>query len=234
MINDYDEIAGSYAKHTITGTSYLSFKNIPMLIKQYVHGVKTLDFGCGSGRSTRFLDELGFEVVGVDINETVMHEARRESGARNIPYVPIKNGRIPYENETFDFVFSSMVMCGISSIESLTMVFKEIQRVMKKTGVFIVVTASTAQYENEWLSTNTNFPQNKNLKSGDIAKIVLKNIGLELFDYYWTEDDYEKVISLTGLTILEKNHPLGDENDGYDWRTESIISPYITYVLKCS
>jgi len=232
MINNYDKIAENYAKHSITGTSFLGFKNASKLISQYVSGKNTLDYGCGSGRSTRFLDALGLNVVGVDVNERILEQASIENQGRPIHYDALHQGTIPYAERTFDFVFSSMVLCGIASIKELVTVFTEIHRVLKKTGIFIAVTASSAQYTNKWLSIDTDFSQNKHLKSGDIAKIVLTNIGLELFDYYWTETDYDNVASVTGFTTLQKDHPLGDSNDGYDWKTERRIAPYITYVMK--
>jgi ubiquinone/menaquinone biosynthesis C-methylase UbiE len=232
MLNDYDAMGEVYSKHSITGTSYLAFKNIPTLIKKYVNGKNTLDFGCGSGRSTRFLDSLGMHVVGVDINESMLQLAKKENYKRYIDYKLIDKGKVPYGNQTFDFVFSGLVLFGISSIDGLVSIFNEIHRVIKKDGVFIAVTGSTAQYENNWYSLKTDFPENKQLKSGDIAKVVLSNIGLEVFDYYWTESDYDKVVTESGFKTLEKNHPLGDINDGYDWISETKISPYITYVMR--
>jgi len=41
-----------------------------------VRGRKAVDFGCGAGRSTRFLRTLGFDAVGVDD----YHEAYRRAG----------------------------------------------------------------------------------------------------------------------------------------------------------
>jgi len=51
----------------VSGTYYLAYRDLPALIQQHVPGRRALDFGCGAGRSTRFLQRLGFQVFGADI-----------------------------------------------------------------------------------------------------------------------------------------------------------------------
>ena len=49
---------------------------MPALIRRYNHGSPALDFGCGTGRSTRFLRNLGLSVVGADISQAMLEQAR--------------------------------------------------------------------------------------------------------------------------------------------------------------
>ncbi len=58
--------AASYAKLDFPGTYYLAFRDLPTIIGSVPSGATALDFGCGAGRSTRFLRRLGFDVVGMD------------------------------------------------------------------------------------------------------------------------------------------------------------------------
>ena len=108
----------------------------------------------------------------------------------------------------------------------------EIYRVLNNGGIFIAVTGSTEMYSNPWLSLDCDFEQNKNLKSGDIAKVHLREIDLSVYDYYWTHQDYEDVINETQFTLLEHLFPLGNKSDPYPWVTEETKSPYVIYVLK--
>jgi hypothetical protein len=64
--NVYDDEARSLAYATLEfpGMYFLAFRDLPSIIGEHVLGTKALDFGCGAGRSTRFLRGLGFEVVG--------------------------------------------------------------------------------------------------------------------------------------------------------------------------
>src|SRR5207248_7175952 len=75
-VYEYEERARAYATLQFPGTYYLAFRDLPGLIRRYSQGRRALDFGCGTGRSTRFLRDLGLEVTGVDISQAMLHEAR--------------------------------------------------------------------------------------------------------------------------------------------------------------
>ena len=61
--HDYDKHASKYAELGIDDTNYLAFRDIPQLIQKHANGLAALDYGCGAGRSTRFLKNLGLDVV---------------------------------------------------------------------------------------------------------------------------------------------------------------------------
>ena len=67
-----EERARAYATLQFSATYYLAFRDLPALIRPYNHGRRALDFGCGTGRSTRFLRNLGLEVIGVDIAQAML------------------------------------------------------------------------------------------------------------------------------------------------------------------
>ena len=71
-----EERARAYATLQFPGTYYLAFRDLPALIRRYNHGCRALDFGCGTGRSTRFLRTLGLEVIGIDISRAMLDQAR--------------------------------------------------------------------------------------------------------------------------------------------------------------
>ena len=52
--------AEAYAKLELPGTYYLAYRDLPKIISLAVKGKNAMDFGCGTGRSTRFLQKLGF------------------------------------------------------------------------------------------------------------------------------------------------------------------------------
>lgn len=68
--------ADAYAKLEFPGTYYLAYRDIPAILAEHTQGRKAVDFGCGAGRSTRFLRKLGFEVIGLDIAENMLAKAR--------------------------------------------------------------------------------------------------------------------------------------------------------------
>src|SRR5215469_4833941 len=76
--NVYDDAdrARAYADLEFPGTYYLAFRDLPVLLRKSVSGTRAVDFGCGTGRSTRFLRDLAFEVIGVDVSEVMLDQAR--------------------------------------------------------------------------------------------------------------------------------------------------------------
>src|SRR4026207_644188 len=70
--------AQAYAELEFPGTYYLAFRDLPQIIATHVEGKQAVDFGCGAGRSTRFLKTLGFQVVGVDISAEMLQRAREK------------------------------------------------------------------------------------------------------------------------------------------------------------
>ncbi|HEU4365129.1 MAG TPA: class I SAM-dependent methyltransferase, partial [Candidatus Krumholzibacteria bacterium] len=76
--NVYDDgaRADSYAALEFPGTYFLAYRDLPAIIGAHAQGTKAVDFGCGAGRSTRFLRGLGFDAVGVDISPPMLARAR--------------------------------------------------------------------------------------------------------------------------------------------------------------
>ena len=99
-----------------------------------LHGETVLDDGCGGGRYSMALRKLGAgRVVGVDISEDAIDLARRKS-----PFVEedveFQTGSVldlPFEDESFDFVFSNGVLHHTDSTEKG---LQEIFRVLKPGG----------------------------------------------------------------------------------------------------
>lgn len=229
-INDYSIISGDYASSDNSGTAFLAFKYLPLLIKRYTCGKKTLDYGCGSGNSSRYLQSIDLDVEGVDISAEMLEEAAKMNTSIN--YTLIKSGELPYKDHYFDIVFSSFVLFEIGSIAELVKIFTEVYRVLKSSGIFIFITGSAELYSHEWLSLDVNFQENKNLKSGDIAKVLLKDVNLIVYDYYWTDHDYTTAIEQTKFAKKITLFPLGDDTDGYPWIDETKYPPYSVYVLS--
>jgi predicted TPR repeat methyltransferase len=78
FVNCYENAihAEAYSKLEFANTYYLAFRDLPEIFRVHVRGTTALDFGCGTGRSTRFLRGQGFEPVGVDIAAEMVAKAR--------------------------------------------------------------------------------------------------------------------------------------------------------------
>lgn len=84
--NTYDDAARAAAYSTLEfpGTYYLAYRDLPLIIAKYVTGRQALDFGCGAGRSTRFLQKLGFSATGIDISAHMVQLAHQSRSNRHL------------------------------------------------------------------------------------------------------------------------------------------------------
>jgi SAM-dependent methyltransferase len=95
-----------------------------------------LDLGCGAGRITRVLHELGHRVIGADISLPLIQEARRLYPS--IPFELADAQALPYGDETFDHVWFSFN--GLDFVYPTTArmrALREIWRVVRPGGRFI-------------------------------------------------------------------------------------------------
>ncbi|MFZ8999171.1 MAG: class I SAM-dependent methyltransferase [Ilumatobacteraceae bacterium] len=230
--HDYEQHAGDYAELGMEGTQYLAFRDIPMLIQDHAGSVTTvLDYGCGAGRSTRFLKRLGFDVVGVDVSEEMLEQARSQDGSGR--YQLISSGHLPFEDAEFDLVFSSFVFLEIARIEEIERILSEMKRMLRNDGVVIFVTSSMEASRGDWVSLSYAFPENdKPLRSGETVKLLIRGIDVVLYDYHWTDADYTGAAERAGLTVAQIHQPLGSPDDSIEWRDETTMSPFAIYVLK--
>lgn len=68
------------AAEFVNGTVSVDFKNTQDRFLQVLHGNSILDFGCGSGRDTRYFLERGYEVVATDGSSELCKSASQYTG----------------------------------------------------------------------------------------------------------------------------------------------------------
>lgn len=242
ITNNYDLNAEIYAKLPLEGagtTGYLAFRDVLKLLCKYIKmpellSLNTLDYGCGVGRSSRFLKTcLGFkQVLGVDVSAKMIEIARQIDPHGD--YQLIESAQIPLAENTMDFVFSSFVVVEVATQEEIAAIFREIQRVLKVGGIFMLITTSENFFNPEyhWLSYKFHHPKQHNLKSGSLAQFEVVSYNLTLKDYYWTKEDIMNIAQSAALTLVESHQPLGCSQDGISWKSETLASPYTLFIFK--
>lgn len=95
-------------------------------------GQKLLDLGCGRGDFTKAFQSVGLLVQALDKEKS---SADTLDGIE-VSYVDFENDRFPFEDETFDIVFSKSVIEHINNPENF---IKESRRVLKKGGKIIIM-----------------------------------------------------------------------------------------------
>jgi SAM-dependent methyltransferase len=233
--NVYDdaERAEAYSKMEFPGTYYLAYRDLPEIIRRHVKGREALDFGCGAGRSTRFLRELGFEVVGADISRDMIERAKALD--------PVGDYRLINETDfsqfrdgVYDLVFSVFTFDNIPTVEQKVKNFEGLRTLMKPDGILVSVVSSPEIYTHEWASFSTkDFPENKHAKSGDKVRIIQTDIEDKrpVVDVVCSDRSYRRIYRSSGLGVVRTYRPLAKESEPYAWVNETHIPPWIIYVL---
>jgi len=234
--NSYEDPkrAEAYSKLEFPGTYYLAYRDLPTIIFEHVKGREAIDFGCGAGRSTRFLQKLGFSTIGVDIAEDMVKKAREIDPRGN--YRLIKDGDLSqFENNAYDLALSVFTFDNIPTMEKKVKNFREIGRLLKAEGRIVNLVSSPEIYTHEWASFSTkDFPENKHAKSGDKVRIIQTDLEDKrpVEDIIWTDEYYQMTFKRAGLELVKTYKPLAKKNEPYKWDNETRIAPWIIYVLK--
>jgi SAM-dependent methyltransferase len=231
----YDDAvrADAYATLEFPGTYYLAYRDLPNLIARHVQGTSALDFGCGAGRSTRFLRGLGFEAVGVDISAPMIHRAQERDPAGD--YRLVANGDLDVLGDrTFDLVLAAFTFDNVP-MEDKTRLCTLLGRRLAPHGRFINLVSAPAIYVNEWVSFSTKtFAANRTAASGDTVLIEMRDVDdrRPISDVLCTDEDYRTAFARAALESVAVHRPLGRPNEPYPWDTELTISPWTIYVLR--
>ena len=225
--------AESYSKLEFPGTYYLAYRDIPEIIKAHVKGTRALDFGCGAGRSTRFVKALGFDTVGVDISQDMIHRAKEIDPEGD--YRLIEDGRIGlWEGPAFDLVQSIFTFDNIPTMEKKVALFRECGGILNPGGRVLNLASSPEIYWHEWASfTTKDFPENRTARTGDKVKIIMTDVEdrRPVEDILWMPEAYREVFDRAGLKIERTYQPLGRPDEPIPWVNETTVAPWTIYVL---
>lgn len=208
---------------------FLAYRDVSKFISKYVTGLKALDYGCGTGFSSKFLSQLDFDVIGIDISAEMLQEAKLQFP--NINFCSVKSFK---SKPIFNLIFSSFVLFELSSKSSITTYLKNVYNLLSENGIFIGITGSEKLYsvKHNWMSFKTNFPENRNLSSGKVVKLLLNHGNVIFYDFYWTTQDYIECFKKANLEILEIYHPLGKKNEVFPWKDELLHSPFSIFIAR--
>lgn len=212
------------------GTGFLAFRDLGTILNKYIKGVKALDFGCGAGRSSRILKELGLNVIGVDTSSDMIDQARNIS--KDINYFLIEKNCFKNIGDQFDLIFVSFVLMELSSTQKITILIKNLSNLLSENGKIILIVASDDLYNSDWLSIDTKSYSNSAKNSGEIVSVYLKDYGITINDYLWKERDCEECFKQSNMLILEKLKPLGIFSDEKNWVDEYTKAPFVIYILS--
>jgi SAM-dependent methyltransferase len=135
LVNYYDNLT----------TKVGLFRSESIIFNRYIKRYdKILDLGCGAGRTTIGLYQLGFKnIIGVDISEKMIERANRNANILNYPIrFEIADAlSLPFATGSFDAIFFSFNgLMLIPQKINRNMVVSEIHRILVNKGYFIFST----------------------------------------------------------------------------------------------
>ena len=194
-----------------------------------ITGKSVLDYGCGTGTFSRFLQSKGASVTGLDVSENMIEVAKSNSSDK-IVFHTISDGGLDFlDDNMFDFVVSNFVLCTVPSRREISMILDQIYRVLKKEGLFVFMNSN-------WDKSNgkdfISFKLEKceDLVSGHpVIAIIKSDPPIMLHDYFWPIAEYRKLLQESGFRINAMREKIA-EGDDVRWLDEREFPPY--YVIS--
>ncbi len=233
--NSYEdtELAAAYSTLEFARTYYLAFRDLPRIIVDNVNGKRALDFGCGAGRSTRFLKGLGLDVVGIDISQAMITIARKSDPKGD--YRLVQEGDFSQlEKGASDLVLSAFTFDNIPTTEMKVRILCGLSDLLSIDGRIINLVSSPEMYTHEWASFCTkDYPENRSATSGDVVRIITKDHAdhRPVEDILCTDESYRRIYRHSKLEVLGVSRPLATGEEPYEWGDETRIAPWVIYVL---
>jgi len=150
-------------------------------IGQLQTGAKILDVACGMGETTQLIAGhfAGANITGLDRDEALIEAAKKINDNAKIQYLTGDATHLPFEDNSFDFVFSRYLLMHVPDAPTI---IKELKRVCKAGGIVFT--------QEPDISSGTSYPESwayDKVQEYFIALFVDGLIGRKLPAYFRRE-----------------------------------------------
>ena len=175
---------------------------------------RVLDLGCGFGWHCKYAIEQGAQsVIGVDLSENMLEEARKINNDNNIEYINMPIEDVNYTKDSFDVVLSSLTFHYIKSFSDIC---NEVYDCLSKDGEFIFSVEHpvfTAEGSQNWYydedGNRLHWPVDNYYIEGQRTSIFL---GEEVKKYHKTMTTYINTLIKNGFEITGVVEPMPEES----------------------
>lgn len=130
----YAKLAIDYEKNVDHRNAFNAYYERPSMINllpDEMEGLSALDAGCAAGWYTGQLLKSGAKVTAIDLTPEMIDATKRRVGNRATIFTHDLSKALPFENESFDWVVSSLTL---HYLEDWKPTFREFHRVLKTGG----------------------------------------------------------------------------------------------------
>lgn len=98
---------------------------------------RVLDLGCGSGRDAAYLTDAALHVIGVDLSEGLIGEAKKKRPDIDFRVMDMEN--LDFEKNSFDGIWSKLAILHVER-ERLPLILHSVSMLLKPNGLLMVET----------------------------------------------------------------------------------------------
>jgi malonyl-CoA O-methyltransferase len=154
-----------------------------------------LEIGCGTGKNTLLLAQIGEHVRALDFSEEMIAQARHKSSAANVDFtVADITERWPVDDASIDLISCNLVL---EHIADLMHVFAEAARVLMNDGRFIISELHPfRQYQ------------------GTVAEFTREEQSVKIPAFVHHLSDFLEAATANGLALVQLNEWWHSEDEG--------------------
>ncbi|MGM7684547.1 class I SAM-dependent methyltransferase [Cytobacillus sp. Hm23] len=133
----FNLLAKTYAENVDNDSPYNAFYERPAmmeLLPKHLHNNNVLDAGCAAGWYAEALVKRGASVTGIDISPRMVEVAKQRLNNKASILCQDLEKSLPFENDEFDVIVSSLTLHYIKDWE---FTFSEFKRVLKPHGTLL-------------------------------------------------------------------------------------------------
>ena len=197
--------------------AHLFMKNLTSFL-QLKKGSKILDLPCGKGRHSKFLNSLGYDVIGADLSINSIEFAKQfENKSLNFE---VHDMREPFQTK-FDAILNLFTSFGYFEDEKINIeILKNLKKGLKRDGSIVIDFMNVSFVEKNLVAKETvikntlEFHISRSIQNGFIQKDIRFKEGDKQHHYteyvrYLTLDRFKGYAKAADLKI---KHTLGDYN----------------------
>ncbi|TSC74979.1 MAG: methyltransferase type 11 [Parcubacteria group bacterium Gr01-1014_30] len=173
-IQTYEKLGSKYTK----GIKNIKVKEFPEFVKILPKGGRVLDIGCATGRDSKRFLQKGFKVVGIDLVDSFLREARSDMPQAKFIKMDLFNLNFP--SNYFDAVWANAVLLHIKK-KDIPKALKGFYKILKSKGKLHirVKQGKGARYKAERLS-----------------------VGEKRLFVYFSSSELERLVKKAGFSII--------------------------------
>lgn len=203
------------------------------------YGKEMIDIGCGDGHISRLIAPFSESVLGIDISDAMLIEARQKSHFfRNLDFVKANFLNLNALNRKFDIALGIFAFCCVKSIKELDLAFNNLYSILRKDGYAIIQIPNDkevlAESKSEWIAEMP-------YSNTDIGKIIFRqlktvdNNWVNVARYHYRLDEYLQSIKNANFKIENIIEPKATSHHIKIYpslKNEGEIPASIIFVLK--